>query len=81
MTGSGQRAQPASEQIVGQVQRACIRATVPEDDREQLVVAQRGRPQALQLFPRPVVNRYGLQDYMVLRDILQSRCAACQSCS
>ena len=54
-------AQPArGEHRVGQIQRAGVRAAVPEHDRQQLVVAERAGAEPLELFARPIVRRDGL---------------------
>jgi hypothetical protein len=51
------QAADCGEHGVGEFERTCARRAVPEHDGEQLVVAQHGRPRALELFPWAIVGR------------------------
>src|SRR5436190_1689285 len=66
IVGSGARepVQPPGdvEHGVRQLERAGPRPAVPEDNRQQLVVAEAGRADPLEFFTRPVVRRDDLHD-------------------
>jgi len=69
--GESVQAAESSEYGVCEFQRAGARIAMAEHDREQLVVTQPGRPDALELLTRPIVRRYGLHR------ALRSNCGGC----